>query len=69
MPGRRSGADIDLAKDAPVLVATWARMAAQRRLWQKVGGERPRDVAGAAAGVDVKTFHNDVPKGERLAGL
>eukprot|EP00969_Alexandrium_andersonii_P049819 2186107-Alexandrium_andersonii.AAC.1 len=35
MPGRRSGADIDLARDAPVLVAKWARSAAQWRLWQE----------------------------------
>eukprot|EP00969_Alexandrium_andersonii_P164976 7292885-Alexandrium_andersonii.AAC.1 len=44
-------------------------MAAQWRLWQKAEGKRPRGAAGAAAGVDVKTFHTDMPKEERLAGL
>eukprot|EP00969_Alexandrium_andersonii_P203544 8994357-Alexandrium_andersonii.AAC.1 len=44
-------------------------MAAQWRLWQKVEARRPTDAAGAAAGVDVRSFHADLPKEERMAGL
>eukprot|EP00969_Alexandrium_andersonii_P181783 8033752-Alexandrium_andersonii.AAC.1 len=44
-------------------------MAAQWRPWQKVEARRPRDAAGATAGVDVSSFYADLPKEERLAGL